>query len=566
MSRTHVLFGLCVIGGILLPSIAFAQFVPVRDETLITAFQAFSNSFNEFRTNDFANFQSTFNDTFHTTGGRGTTNSITTGTSDSIRDLIAGSNPGGIAAEPCVVGYASDDIFRPSRLNDTTQPAVKYWHSVSANPNPKISPWRKAVEASMRQGDILPDTIPSPDSPSRTEWGATDGPVVNTSRSLRCLLQELVEWKKLDLSIQIHMLLKQYISDAQTRMLANQFENQLAAANLAAAREGYVTTESGIEVRSPILVTNYNDYLYGRTKNEVLDLEARILANESDPIGSLGYPERYKKMLASQVARQTTDLTYKPLEEQPIRSYSGITDPVTGILPNDAALDEWYRDPNTPLGPGSFLSMNYMLQNPQATGIGALTQVIDFAAQRALTEAENFKRRVMQGEGVLDTTRNVVTDPAINPFGISDYEMSVTPAEQNRMVITAPYRNTLAQLARTDSADQAPTGASQSAGYRSNIDGAITFDTFNLATTTNAAHDIVKELYDTMWFGYFDLHPYTAEWAQATMLAIYDTLKFNDQVPSVVVSDAGTAPGTGTGDPFETPPMYPTDPSEIFFP
>lgn len=566
MQRTRVLFGMFVVVGILLPAYAFAQFVPVRDEQLINLFQRFSSSFDDFRNNDFMNYRDTFDDTFNTRGGQGSGNTITTGTSDSIRDLIAGANPGGIASEPCVVEYASDDVFNPSQLNDTTRSATKYWHSAAAGSDPEKSPWRSAYDASVAQGDILPDRIPSPESPSRTIWGATERPVVNTSSSLRCLLQELVEWKKLDLSIQIHMLLKQYISDAQTRMLANQLENQLANANVAFAREGYTSVDNGVRINAPLLVTNFNEYYYDRSDAQIRHLEAQILADPGDPIGAMGYNDHVKRAVAEQIANQTTNLTTKPIDAQVAASQSRIFDPTTGILPSTAAADEWYADPNTPLGPGVFLSMVYMNQSPQDTKLGAMTQAMYFAQERAEDERKNFERRVAQGGGVLDTTKDVVTDPAINPFGISDYQQSVTPAAQNIAIITAPYENIRAQLARTDSADQAPTAASQAAGYRSNVDGAITFNSYELSTTSNATHDIVKELYDTMWFGYFDLHPYTAEWAQATMLSIYDTLIFNSRVPSVVVSDAGTSPdSSGVGDESETPKEYPSTPDEIFY-
>ena len=45
---------------------------------------------------------------------------------------------------------------------------------------------------------------------------------INASNSLRCLLQEMVEWKKLDLNMQMHTMIKDHFSNAQTYMLNQQ--------------------------------------------------------------------------------------------------------------------------------------------------------------------------------------------------------------------------------------------------------------------------------------------------------------------------------------------------------
>ena len=55
---------------------------------------------------------------------------------------------------------------------------------------------------------------------------------INDSTSLNCLLQELVEWEKLQINMQMHGMVKEYFTDAQTYMLSQQLLGTLAAATI----------------------------------------------------------------------------------------------------------------------------------------------------------------------------------------------------------------------------------------------------------------------------------------------------------------------------------------------
>ena len=56
--------------------------------------------------------------------------------------------------------------------------------------------------------------------------------VINNSTSLNCLLKEMVEWEKLQINMQMHHMVKEYFTDAQTYMLSQQLLNTLAAATI----------------------------------------------------------------------------------------------------------------------------------------------------------------------------------------------------------------------------------------------------------------------------------------------------------------------------------------------
>ena len=67
--------------------------------------------------------------------------------------------------------------------------------------------------------------LPNPDE-------MTDNFGINNSTSLNCLLQELVEWEKLQINMQMHSMIKEYFTDAQTYMLSQQLLGTLAAATI----------------------------------------------------------------------------------------------------------------------------------------------------------------------------------------------------------------------------------------------------------------------------------------------------------------------------------------------
>jgi hypothetical protein len=521
MVRTHTLFGIFFAGVVIFPSVASAQFVPVKDETLIQAFQSYASSFDD--------FSSSFNDTFNTPGGNG--NSITNGTTDSIRDLIAGSNPGGIAAQPCKADDASDWIWGPSRTGDEQNPDAIYTHSAKAW-NSTSSPWMAAIDYARRRNiDELPSVIPDdrPGYKPGEKFGHTI-PQVNASRSLRCLLQELVEWKKLDLSIQVHSLLKQYITDAQMKQLANQAQSRAVAAGVKFASEGRcVTYPDGREECSPLILTN--DILNDEDNRIGQNMVEMITASAGDPNGTANIPEIFKDSAVAQIVDESNAASADPY--QSIGSNPcNMTDPNTGFFQSEQTYLDFMKNPmsardplNRPVSPlFGFLGL---VDNPKCTRLGAIDSI-----------SEDYQEvRTLSRQTIERDARNGVL-PSIQNRGQRSLYIQGIPTQigaANAELFNAPRQNALDQL-NNCTADSCPAKSTRESAVNANnlLGSSVQAD---LATTSNAVHDIVKELYDTMWFGYFDLHPYTAEWAQATMLSIYDMMKFSDEGPAIVTSN-----------------------------
>ena len=62
-----------------------------------------------------------------------------------------------------------------------------------------------------------------------------------------------------------------------------------------------------------------------------------------------------------------------------------------------------------------------------------------------------------------------------------------------------------------------------------------------LETAGTAVNSLVQEFYDTIDIGYFGIQQQTTQWAQATMLMIYDEMKF-DPTKSGTITTLGRDP------------------------
>ncbi len=96
----------------------------------------------------------------------------------------------------------------------------------------RVDPARNPKQEDPSQADYYTDPknpyffLPNPDEMSPSHVG------INNSKSLNCLLQEMVEWEKLQINMQMHSMVKEYFTDAQTYMLSQQLLGTLAAATI----------------------------------------------------------------------------------------------------------------------------------------------------------------------------------------------------------------------------------------------------------------------------------------------------------------------------------------------
>src|SRR3989338_8259095 len=342
-------------------------FVPVFDVALVPAFKSYSNAFNKYASNM---------DKIIATGP------------DSLRNIIAGGNPKGVAKEYCNLRDANDSAWA--------------WA--------KDSSWGLAVASSSGK---LPATIPEGGTIGApwTEYvriiGQGEGGAAGTgndSGSIRCILTALVGYQKTALYVQFHSLLKQYISDAQQQQLSNQLLNKINAANLSWAREGEKVSSGGVESTEPVYVLNSDQSQYARNTRNIETVVGQAAAQAGDPSGSFELCASYSLDIATQVAQnlrqETDDRRSFTTEATKCTLTAGDGGPFASV----EDIDDYMEDPNTAKGPGAIAMLGYAMNNPQDMPLTAFTIVKNEAYARLQEDKERYQRELL-GSGFQPTQK-----------------------------------------------------------------------------------------------------------------------------------------------------------------
>ncbi len=473
------------------PSVSYAQYVPVQDEDLISDFGTFSDNFDDYSDN-FDDYAEQMNDAL-------------TEADDSLRNIIAGGDPSGVAKDDCL-------------REDTTREPEPYdpgaWRDASAIENSTI-PTTKTVQ-------------------------------INKSASLRCLLQELVEWQKLELSLQIHALLKTYISDAQTKQLNNQLKNKISAANLKASQSANeVTNADGTRTNEPVYNTNASQSLNNVKARQLDHITAQAAADPAggNAVGSLATYQDWRLDATADMVRnnqfEVTDPFYstRSLTESSLDSF---------ITPGGwSGFQSSYDSPDTMVGGGASQMFQEMLMNPTASPFQTSVQLTQIAAGNIERQEEATKAEAANS-GYKPT--KVCSGLPEDPFCLSEqYQTAVTPADRNRQ-FTNDYSSNDDQLNDVTLDGGAATSAqNQSTEIGTQQTGLYGYDETDLANSGTVVNQLVREFYDVIEVGYFDITRDTTDWAQATMLMIYDEMKFNPRSTETTVTRGTDPEPTGYG-------------------
>lgn len=486
---------LAFFGFLAFPSLASAQaFVPVNDIKLNPAFATYSTNFDKYA----KNFDQSLN-----------TNT------DSLRNIIAGGDPQGVDNENCA-------------QIDNTRFADNYTYG----------PWASSTKA---LGVLnLPDQIP-----------VGGGKVqINGSGSVRCLLQEIVEWQKLGLSIQIHSLLKTYIADAQTKQLNNQLMNKVAGANLAHAKAGNKIDDNGIISSEALYSTNRSQSEYNKKQRELNYIMAQAAADPAPggAVGSLGLGPWRLDTTADMVRnnRSQVEDPANNLDSQSTKWVDGY------IAPNDyGKFSESFNNPaNIQGGFTTFLStINYMGNSP----LGASTAA-DFATEGRLARTAENSRIEETSTGYVPT-KECFGGPS-DPNCLDRLSTAISPAAQNERNIGESAQQGNRQIENGIFDGTAASSTELQSTEINTQSGLLGYDETNLMTSKTAVNELIQEFYDTIQYGYFgiDSNPKltwgagnrpTTDWAQGTMLMIYDEMKFDATNPQIVVTVGTEALDTG---------------------
>lgn len=478
--------------------LAFAQaYVPVA-VVKFDAFDAYVNRFNE------------------TFGA-----AVPDGSTDSLRDLISGANPGGLAKAVCAQGDNRWDAF------DYVDGA-----------------WSDAVASSS--GGI-PHTIPE----GGGEGGPAPGKVqINYSASLRCLLQEIVEWQKLGLSVQIHAMLKTYIADAQAKQLNNQLRNRIAAANLDWGKAGNVVNNNGVLSNTAVYNLNSTQNISNKNSRQLDHIADQGAADPAagSPVGSLDICEPWRlDTTATMVRNNRTD--------DPINFTKEVTGCTLSSTINPVDWDRFSDNFNdTASIEGGLATFDAILLGNANSPLDAAS-VASLAADGRVDRQEDATKAESQASG-FESTKECSGLPD-DPHCLDTRSTAVSPGGQNYEAITQNAAQGDEQVANNPFLDGTAATSSELQSTQLNTQGgAFGYDATPLQTSQTSVNQLIQEFYDIIQIGYFgiDSNPSlanggqpTTDWAQATMLMIYDEMKFTENSTEVVVTQGTADNPTGYG-------------------
>lgn len=477
---------------LLVPQNASAQYVPVNDATLISDFGTYAGKFDTYAQD---------------------MNKILKSDPDSLRNIITGDN-----LTIAQVGWCQ----KGDNMEGDPYPAFAY----------NVGPW---ASSSAETG--IPTAIPA-------GAGAGHGPYVqvNYSHSLRCLLEEMVEWQKLGLSVQIHQLLKNYIADAQTAQLNNQLMNKISAANLNWAKAGNEVNDNGVLSNSAVYNTNASQSIYNvkeRQLEHALD-QAAADPLSGNPVGSWDVFPDWRLDTAANMARNARSQTEDPFNYTPSITQSDFSKYVN---PGDSQkFMENYNDPSANLLGGS-LTFGAMLRNPANSPLGATT-LADKLTEGRIAAQEEAKKLDMTSSGFSSVTE--CSGRPDDPYCLEQQNSTaVTPAGEAQRSVGDSAGNGNQQVRDTKTLDANAGNAAEEETAQIAQDGLNNYDTTPMQTSQTAVNKLVREFYDTINIGYFGTHGDTRQWAQATMLSIYDEMKFDPSSTAVVITNVQAPVDTG---------------------
>ncbi len=486
--------------------VAFAQvYVPVYDQQVETAVQDFNADFNQYVTDLFNRWDYTFGPQPN-------------GTTDALRDLIAGSDPN-------VAPLGGDCVT-------TDNPAYGAFGTWAYNPGN----WQKAAASSSGS---LPYTIP----PGGTAGTPPSNNIfVNKSQSLRCLLNNINEFQKLGITIQIHSMLKELISDAQTKQLTNQLRSKIADGINNWSKAGNQVNNNGIITAAPVYSVNPSQEGYDVTSREIEALtdQAGATLSSGNPAGSLGISTNWNLWAASNVAKNNRSSTEDPANYVQSLTQSTLSDPTSGVFAVESDWDKFQFNLNDPANTQGGLATLYNIAMNDAHSPLGTAELLDSAA-RGQVERAKANAEFAAISGGKKPTFECSGDPG-DPYCLSRLGTNISPAYQNEAAVTDMTRegNKIVAEGITPDGIGGTSAVNQSTELNTQS-GALGYDSTPLATQGTAVNRLIEEVYDAMYYAYFGNKTDTTDWSAGVMLTIYDEIKFNETEPQVVVTN-GTSP------------------------
>jgi len=460
---------------------------------------------------------------------------------DSIRNIIAAPEPGGVTLEGCVQS--------PSRQVDLIQ-----WYTpdmIKVDPNivgdTGGGPWYRASVTQSLSAGPEDQTVKDPlffqdQANTPREIGATTPLTYNGeaetdvhSSSIRCLLISQIEWQKLSINIQIHAMLRDYIAQAQNHILNKELGNKIAAATQEFSKRGLeicTVDPDGDTVCTdqPVSIVDEREYLTTRTGNQVRALADQVTNGPNDPAGSLNVCLAYQLDV-----KRSALMNARAYLEGP-GNYARAATACTSDKNSDpeAPFNDPYVDPECFFDVGGADcpgidgtdAFNWMLGHPQDAPLSARSGVNDEIARSAQEEKDLQQRALDRGNGS-PGDQECNGDATDNP-----YCTKYTTKTSGKMLSDFEF-NAASQGDRTressDSAFDFNTSVSENQSQDVLMNGGfVDYPTKDLGEqdqkVQRALNELPRELWRTAEYGYWNTPQGLTRWTQATMLTIYDEM------------------------------------------
>ncbi len=348
---------------------------------------------------------------------------------------------------------------------------------------------------------------------------------VNESTSISCLLQEIVEQNKLQINLQIHTLLRDYINDALASGLAQRRAGLISKANIDWAKRGNVVTtydEEGVPLAQETFSVAGEDpeeYKRSLQRRSTESLKRKILGTESGG-DSLGVCQTYKYSTARELLR-TARKQDEDLMESAKDAFSctlvNKNNPDEGLFKREEDFNEYLKDPRS-AGKGPIETYMELMKNPQNTKIGLKMKIEAEKLKQNANISERIDQEYTSSGGYLATRECNPDDPTcdINTSRIT------SPAALNAGVIQKSVDQQFDAIQRVKTAsDLAATDQGRNGTTDILTGGLQNYDTSELNPKQGVAM-YIGDFVESIQNGYFDLQYGTKDWATGAMLQIYD--------------------------------------------
>ena len=471
-------------------------YVPVNDLELNlqlyqyhTDFYAFTVNFENYRIN-FYNYWADMLDWIETD-------------TDSLKNLLASGDPGGIADEAC--------ITRLINPNDPTDPDATASYNVTLAFNldnvmfgPMLDPEdfdNKTVAENPQDFVRVFPLVPT---------------TVNDGVSLRCLLQELVEWRKLDLNLSIHDMMKSFITDAQSYLFAKQMQSHIVA--------GFINwSQLGIEQQlSPDKTTHSSVFVANREKqvdNKAASIRQNVASHIQGETGGFipfDIYEPFRKPIENSFRRNTLTAQTADIELLASQMKHSLFD----VFDDEVAVTDQLAGDFTTAGWDGYANLLLRAENNPLTAMDIAENNLALQYNQLITDESSMQA---SANGFIDITICVDSnDPwcrvrqVITPAFVSQQSLAHTMEAVGGDALT-----------QTDEPGENPSDTTTELQTDIVTTGSLKYyESNDLRTESPDFNSLYTEFYEEIMHGYYDLDGSDRKWAQNALSEITDTIYY----------------------------------------